>query len=194
MMAEMTDSPIAQAFPGRLYPGPSGHNEFLRFPLRTYSLDNVVFLDDAFDISVGAVDLRTGKFLNQLLHRGFINQDLIFALIRVEPRTPQSSFFFRGPATLEKGANGQVIFRFKGTVHIPYPKGFLLPEPNLTTVIVIGPNSALDPFLWIHAIQDDDAKEVIKQGGARNVVASTGERFSYEYEIPADPICHKASF
>jgi len=194
MMAEMTDSPIAQAFPGRLYPGPSGHNEFLRFPLRTYSLDNVVFLDDAFDISIGAVDLRTGKFLNGLLHRGFINQDLIFALIRIEPRTPQSSFFFRGPAALEKGANGELIFRLKAEVHIPYPEGFLFPAPNLATAVVIGSNSALDPFLWVHAIQDGHAKEAIKRGAARDVVASTGDRFSYSYEIPADLTRHKASF
>jgi hypothetical protein len=193
-LAEMSDSPIAQGFPGRLYPGPHGYNEFLRFPLRTYALDNVVLLDDAFDISVGAVDLRTGKFLNELLHRGFINQDLIFALIRVEPRTPRSSFFFRGPAALEKGARGGLIFRFEGDVHIPYPEGFLFPTPNLTTAIVAGPNSALDPFLWIHAIQDDDAQQAIKRGEARNVTASNGDKFSYSYEIPSDPARCKASF
>ncbi len=194
VMAEMPASPIAQAFPGRLYPGPSGCNEFLRFPLRSYSLDDVAFLDDPFDISIGAVDLRTGKFLDELLHRGFIHQDLIFALLRIEPRTPKSSFFFRGPAAIENGANGQLIFRLMGEVHIPYPEGFLFPTPNLTTAIVIGPNSALDPFLWIHAIQDEDAKQAIKRGGARDVVASTGQRFSYSYEIPADPTRHKVSF
>jgi hypothetical protein len=194
VMAEMSASPITQVFPGRLYPGPHGFDEFLRFPLRTYSLDDLAILDDPFDISTGVVDLRTGKFLNELLHRGFINQDLIFALLRVEPRTPKDSFFFRGPAALERGASGQLIFRFEGEVHIPYPGGFLFPTPNLTTGIVIGPNSALDPFLWIHAIQDADAPHSIKEGGGQDLISSTAERFSYHYRIPSDPEHHKASF
>ncbi len=194
VMAAMADSPISQAFPGRLYPGPHGFDEFLRFPLRTFSLDDLQILDDPFDISVGAVDLRTGRFLNQLLHRGFISQDLFFALVRVEPRTPGSSFFFRGPTALERGQNGQLIFRFQGQVHIPYPEGFLFPNPNLATGFVVGPDSALDPFLWVHAIQDVDTRVAFKQGGERNVLASTGERFSYSYKIPSDPASRSASF
>lgn len=194
MLAAMPASPIVQGFPGRLYPGPHGCNEFLRFPLRTYSLDDVVCIDDSFDISVGAVDLKTGRFINDLLHRAFINQDLIFALIRIEPRTPRSSFFFRGPAALERGADGQLIYRFQGTVHIPYREGFLFPAPNLTTAIVIGPDSALDPFLWIHAIQDAATNDAIKSGSASNVVGSNGEQFSYSYEVPSDPAHATASF
>jgi hypothetical protein len=186
-MAETEPSPITQVFPGRLYPGPHGFDEFMRFPLRTYSLDDLAILDDPFDISMGAVDLQTGRFLNELLHRGFINQDLIFALLRIEPRTPKDSFFFRGPAALERDSNGRLSFRFKGEVHIPYPEGFLFPTPNLTTGIVIGSNSALDPFLWIHAIQDEDAEHLIMEGGARDVISSTAERFSYHYKIAADP-------
>ncbi|MCA1593775.1 MAG: hypothetical protein LC754_14225, partial [Acidobacteria bacterium] len=76
MMSEMPASPITAVFPGRLYPGPQGFDEFLRFPLRTYSLDDLAIIDDPFDISVGSVDLRTGMCLNEMLHRGFINQDL----------------------------------------------------------------------------------------------------------------------
>src|SRR5262245_14648602 len=38
------------------------------------------------------------------------------------------------------------------------------------------------------------AKEASKRGAARDVVASTGDRFSYSYEIPADLTRHKASF
>src|SRR6185295_10540191 len=34
-------NPIAAVFPGRLYAGPIGHNEFLRYPRRTYFLDAV---------------------------------------------------------------------------------------------------------------------------------------------------------
>ncbi|HKG78257.1 MAG TPA: hypothetical protein VKA78_02535 [Pyrinomonadaceae bacterium] len=194
VMAPMASSPISQAFPGRLYPGPHGFDEFLRFPLRTFSLDDLQILDDPFDISVGAVDLRTGRFLNQLLHRGFISQDLFFALVRVEPRTPGSSFFFRGPTALERGQNGELIFRFQGQVHIPYPEGFLFPNPSLATGFAVGGDSALDPFLWIHAIQDADGKQAFKQGGERNVIASTGERFSYSYKIPSDLASRPISF
>src|ERR1043166_2877178 len=194
LMAEMAASPITAASPGRLYPGPVGFDEVLRFPLRSYSLDDLAIIDDPFDISVGSVDLRTGRFLNELLHRGFINQDLIFALLRVEPRTPKDSFFFRGPAVLEKGAGETPVFRFQGTVFIPYPEGFLFPTPNLTTGFPIGPDSRLDPFLWFHAIQDEQPDDYVMKGAARDVLSSIGERFSYRYAIPGDPAKREAVF
>jgi hypothetical protein len=194
VMEEMAQSPITQVFPGRLYQGPVGFDEFLRFPLRTYSLDDLAIIDDPFDISVGAVDLRTGRFINELLHRGFINQDLIFALLRVEPRTPGSSFLFRGPAVLEPGPGGEPLFRFKGEVFIPYPEGFFFPTPNLTTGFPIGPNSRLDPFLWLHAIPDQRAGDYVKTGEGRNITSSAGEQFSYRYSIPNDQTKHRAMF
>lgn len=194
VMAEMESSPITEVFPGRLYPGPIGFDERLRFPLRTYSLDDLAILDDPFDISVGSIDLRTGRFIGELLHRGFINQDLIFALLRVEPRTPGSSFNFRGPAVIEKGANGSPVFRFKGEVFIPYPEGFLFPSPNLTNGFPIGANSRLDPFLWLHAIQDQRAGDYVKQDVGRDIISSTGDRFSFRYVIPNDATKQKAVF
>ena len=187
LLLDTVPTPLAQVFPGRLYPGPIGHDEFLRFPLRTYFLDAVNFLDDPFDLAVGAVDLRTGNFLNEVLRRGLIGQDVFFALVRVEPRTPQSSFFFRGPARLERGERGQTVFRLKAEVHIPYPEGFLFPAPDLATGFTIGPGSALDPFLWMRAIQDDHDPKAVKRGEAKRVRASTGEEFSYCYSIAADP-------
>jgi hypothetical protein len=194
VMAEMPASPITAVFPGRLYPGPIGFDEFLRFPLRTYSLDDLAILDDSFDLSLGSVDLRTGRFINELLHRGFINQDLIFALLRVEPRTPGSSFQFRGPAVLEKGPGGEPLFRFKGEVFVPYPEGFMFPTPNLTTGFPIGPNSRLDPFLWLHAIPDQRAGDYIKTGDGRDITSSAGEQFSYRYSIPNDQTNSTATF
>ena len=127
IMAPLPPSPITEAFPSRLGPGPQGFNEFLRFPMRTYALDDLSIIDDPFDISLGALDLRSGRLLNSMLHRAFISQDLIFALLRVEPCTPQSSFFFRGPGMLVKGPSNQKVFRFQGVVHIPYPEGFKFP-------------------------------------------------------------------
>jgi hypothetical protein len=194
ILNQMQPSPITTVFPGRLYHGPRGFNEFLRFPLRTYSLDDLAILDDPFDISMGMVDLRTGRILNNLLHRGFINQDLIFALLRVEARTPKDSFYFRGPARFEKGVGGRLGFRFQGTVRVPYPAGFLFPKPNLTMGFPIGPDSVLDPFLWIRAVQDDTAANIVKEGGNTNTLSSSGEMFSYRYRIPSNPTQESALF
>jgi hypothetical protein len=194
ILQPMEASPITAVFPGRLYHGPRGFNEFLRFPLRTYSLDDLAILDDPFDIAIGMVDLKTGRFMNDLLHRGFINQDLIFALLRVEPRTPKDSFYFRGPARLEKGTGGEMVLRFQGIVRVPYPEGFLFPNPNLTTGIPIGSNSVLDPFLWIRAIGDDTTARAVKEGRADGVLSSAGERFSYRYRVSGDPAQEAAMF
>lgn len=194
LLMDTVPAPLAGIFPGRLYNGPLGHNEFLRFPLRTYFLDTVSFIDDPFDLAVGAVDLRTGNFLNEVLRRGLIGQNVFFALVRVEPRTPQSSFYFRGPARLERGERGQTVFRLKSEVHIPYPPGFLFPAPDLATGFAIGPGSALDPFLWIQAVEDEPSTKSAMQGEARHVRASTGDEFSYKYSIPADPARGHALF
>ncbi|HXA85848.1 MAG TPA: hypothetical protein VNZ47_12275 [Candidatus Dormibacteraeota bacterium] len=187
LLVDVEPSPITAVFPGQLSPGPQGFNEMLRFPLRTYSLDDLAIIDDPFDISMGLVDLRTGVLVNQLLHRGFIHQDLIFALLRVEPRTPKDSFFFRGPARFEEGHDGRTVFRFDGIVRVPYPAGFLFPKPNLTTGMIVGPNSVLDPFLWMQAMEDGKAPATVMCGEETNVIASTGDRFSYRYIIPANP-------
>lgn len=187
IMAPLAPSPVTQVFPSRIPPGPQGFNENLRFPMRTYALDDLSVLDDPFDISVGALDLQTGRTLDQLLHRGFISQDLIFALLRVEPCTPQSSFFFRGPAVLVRGPHNQRVFRFQGIVHIPYPQGFKFPHPDFATGFTVGGNSALDPFLWFHASQNGVPEGIVLEGSARSVRASTGDEFSYRYLIPSDP-------
>src|SRR6185295_3584632 len=72
-------------------------------------------------------------------------------------------------------------------VHIPYPEGFLFPAPDLATGFTIVPASALDPFLWMRAIQDDHDPQAVKRGEAKRVRASNGEEFSYRYSIAADP-------
>ena len=157
-------------------------------------MNDLAILDDPFDLSLGAVDLASGNFLHPLLHRAFINQDLIFALIRVAPDSAKTFFLFRGPARIEMSASGRVTFRFKGSVTIPFPEGMQFPKPDLATGYVnTGKQAVLDPFLWIHAIPDcENAK--IKQGNGDKVLASTGDRFSYRYEIPADPAKHKPVF
>jgi len=187
LLANTVPAPLSGIFPGRLYNGPIGHNEILRFPLSSYFLDSVTFIDDPFDLAVGAVDLRTGSFLNEVLRRGLIGQNLFFALVRVEPRTPQSTFLFRGPARLQRGSRGQRIFRLKAEVHIPYPTGFLFPAPDLATGFPVGPESSLDPFLWMQAAEDSHTSKTSMQGSADHVRASTGDEFSYRCSIPGDP-------
>jgi hypothetical protein len=187
ILGELPDSPITQVFPGRLWAGPQGFNEDLRFPQRTYPLDDLSILDDPFDICVGALDLRTGRSINQLLHRAFISQDLIFALLRVEPRTPKDSFFFRGPALLQRGSHGRLVFRFEGIVGIPYPAGFRFPRPDFATGFVVGANSRLDPFLWFHALENIELDDAIKDGTVEHLRASTGDDFSYRYNISSNP-------
>lgn len=180
-------STLSEAFPGRLYSGMHGHNEFLRFPKQTYALTTVYCLDDPMDVAVGAVNVKTGRVLSDFMRRGMIGQDLFMALLEVEPRTPQESFQFRGPALFEKDAKGQSVFRFKGLVTILYPEGFLFPAPDLKSGFAAGPNSILDPFYWIQAMHHSDKGEYSKKGGKENIEASTGDMFSMKYDITNKP-------
>jgi hypothetical protein len=193
LLAPMDPTPVAQLFPGRLTPGPEGFYENLRFPLRTYSLNDLAIIDDPFEISVGALDWRSGHSVHPVLHRGFINQDLIFALFRVEPRTPQNSFLFRGNAELRNGRAGFPIFQFYGQVHIPYPQGFLFPDPNLATGFQIGADSSLDPYLWLWALLPSGSGDVVKTGGGE-FVSSRFERFSYRFRVSNRPDVHRPEF
>jgi hypothetical protein len=161
-----------------------GHNEFLRFPNQSYYLDDVYLIEDPFDLALGAVDVRTGAVIGDMLHRCFIGQNLFFALVRVEPRTPKESFRFRGPAALQCGPSGALSFQFKGTLKIPYPAGFLFPDPNLSTGTAIGPDSQLDPYVEIVAFRDASAAVGGKVSGRiEEGISSTGTPFTFEYDI-----------
>jgi hypothetical protein len=194
MLAKPPASPMAAAFPGRLTLGLLGHDEVLHFPQAAYSMHGVCFVDDPFEYSVGAVDLKTGRFLTPLLYRGFIVQDVLLALMMLEPRTPKSSFFFRGPAAFEKDASGETVLSFNGTVNLPYPEGFKFPQPDLQSAYIVGPNSALDPYLYFQAMDGIAPIPEGKSGGARSVLASNGQKFSYSYAIPGYPANAPASF
>ncbi len=194
VMAPPPDSPIAKSFPGRLTLGLLGHDEVLHFPQAAYSMRGVCFVDDPFEFSVGSVDLKTGRLLGPLLYRGFIVQDILLALLMLEPRTPKSSFYFRGPAAFERDASGQTVFGFSGTVRVPYPEGFKFPRPDLQSTFTVGPGSALDPYLYIQAMDGIAPGPRGKSGGERGVVASNGERFSYNYSIPGYSAGQPASF
>jgi hypothetical protein len=178
------ESPLAALFPGRLPLGLLGHDEALRFPGKTYHLKRVCFADDPFEFSLGSIDLATGRLLGPLLYRGFIIQQMLLKLLELEPRTPKSSWYFRGPANFVRDASGQTIFNFTGTVRVPYPEGYGFPQPTLDSTYVVGPGSMLDPFLYIQAMDGQAAPPAGKSGRAQLVVASNDERISYSYSIP----------
>ena len=185
LLRTLTQSPFAEAFKHRIPDGLMGHNELLRFPKSTYAMDSVTYLDDPLDIALGAVDLRTGKVLGPFLRRGMITTSWLVAMVRIETRTPKSTFAFRGQASLEQGVNGQMMFRYHGKLNIPFPEGFKFPASDLTNYILIGPDSALDPFLRWQAMHAPEAPAPATSGGADHIVASTGDEFSYSYAIPA---------
>ena len=185
LLRTLKQSPLADAFQHRIPDGLMGHNEMLRFPKSTYVMDSVTYLDDPLDITLGVVDIKTGKVRGPMLRRGLITTNWLLALVRIETRTPKETFGFRGPASFEEGVNGQMVFRYVGNLHLPFPEGFRFPATDLTNHILIGPDSALDPFVRWQAMSVPDVPRLARSGGASGVEASTGSQFSYSYVIPA---------
>ncbi len=192
LLAEPPKTPLS--VPG-VSVGLLGHNEFLKFPLLTYFLQDVAFADDPFDLQLGAIDLRTGRVIGGLLYRGFIAQDLLFTLLaQNDGRIAPDSFYFRGPAKFEKGTNGQTVFRFDGTVRVDF-SDFRFPSPDHVKAhsFLAGPGSYLDPFLKIQAMATTDAPRAVKSGSA-TAVSSINDTFSYSYSIPCNPAGQTFSF
>ena len=194
MFAKPPDSPMAKEFPGRLSLGALGHDEILRFKRISYLMQGVCWVDDPFEVSLGSIDLKTGKLLGNFLFRGFIVQSVLMTLLRLEPRTPKSSWHMRGPAAFEKDPSGQTVFGFAGTVCVPYPEGYGFPRPDLKTLYTVGPGSVLDPYIYIQAMDGIAPSPAGKSGSAHGVLASNGERISYKYHIPGYPSGTPAAF
>lgn len=190
--AEPPDSPLS--LPG-ISIGLIGHSEFLRFPLQTYFLNDVAFADDPFDVALGSVDVKTGEVVGGLLYRGFIAQNLLFALLdQNDGRIQASSFLFRGPARFEKGAGGQTIFRFDGLARLSFD-GFTFPSPDLVRehAFTAGAGSTLEPFLRIRAMHPEMPSAFIFSGN-RETTSSSGDDFTYTYTIPCDAVGQSFSF
>jgi hypothetical protein len=188
LLTMLPQSAFALAFKKRIPDGLLGHDEFLRFRNQIYAMDQISFLDDPLDIALGAVDLKTGKVVGHLLRRGMITTSWLLAMVRLEPRTPTATFTFRGPASFRKGVNGQTVFRYEGDLHIPFPEGYFFPKSDLTNVMAIGPNSALDPFLRFQGIHVPESPRLRKSGAAKQVTASSGDDFTYRYDISPDAV------
>jgi hypothetical protein len=144
-------------------------------------------LEDPLDIAWGALNAKSGEVIGDFLHRCLIGQDLIFALFRVEPRTPKSSFQFRGKAQFSRGKDGHLRFEMNSAVYIPYPEGFLFPLPDLASGLVIGTDSSLDPYLQIEAVCTQRIPHTITAGGEYHVRSTRNDDFSYKFAIPSNP-------
>jgi hypothetical protein len=194
MLAKPPDSPVAKAFPGRLSIGLLGHDEILRFPKISYNMQGVCWVDDPFEVSIGSIDVRTGKVIGGLLYRGFIVQSVLLTLLSVEPRTPRSSWYMRGTSAFERDPNGQTIFGFCGSAHIDYPEGYSFPQPDLKSAFTVGARSVLDPYIYLQGSDGIAPPPSGKSGQAHGILASNGQRFSYNFSIPGYPSGKPAAF
>jgi len=180
--------------PDGVSPGLAGFDETLKFPNYSYRLRQLGFTSDPWNISLAAIDLKTGHVVGDLLYRGFVLQELMFNLLEVEPCTPRTSFCYQGPAVFARGENGETILRYNGRVLVPYPGGYKFPAPDGKTAFVAGPGSRLDPFFRIEAMRVQDPPQAILRGGGNRVQSSLNQQFSYRYSIPCGLATDSVSF
>ncbi len=186
--------------------GMVGFNEQLVFPSGvTYNQTKLSSSLDPNNLAIGAIDLRSGRILGELLCRSFVVQQLFVNLGKVEPCTPADSFLYQGPARFARGPGGETVFGFAGEVFIPYPQGFRFPSPSAdgTPPFVVVEESRLDPFLRLEAMVGGTARNVLcsptgKKGGGERAwiqkTSSIGEKFSYRFSIPCDPATAERAF
>jgi hypothetical protein len=167
-----------------------GHDERLQFPRFLYEVKEVAITDDPFDVPLGELNVKTGKFVGGVIWRTFWAQDLLTAILdqnlgRILPQ----SFLLSGPAVIQKGVNNQIAFRFDGAEYRPFDTfNFPLPDyKNTGGAFRAGPGSYLTPFFKAQAVMPTDTPTALMTGSASNVRSSFGETFSYSYSIPCDP-------
>jgi hypothetical protein len=185
IFAEAYPSPIAAAFPVRLGPGPRGFDQKLRYPRATFTMEKISLPDDPFDVALGALDLATGRLSSDHLHRAFIEQDVISALLRIESRVRQTSFFFRGPGLFSTTRSKALMFRFLGNELVPYPAGLAYPQPDFTASYFATMGATLTPYFWIRAVENAPAGNFVAEGKF-DLVAANRDEFCLEYRLPAD--------
>jgi hypothetical protein len=173
-----------------------GHDEKLRFPKLTYDVKSVALTDDPFDVTVGEVNLKTGRFVGGLRWRTFWTTSLLNAiLIQNQGRIPTQSFLLEGPAFFQKGPNSESLLRYNAIETRPF-YNFTFPSPDLNpaTAFLAGPGSLLTPFFRMQAVMTTDASPAVMNGSQTGVLGSFGDTFSFTYSIPCDPKGKNASF
>ena len=205
LLAKPPQSPILGYGP---LPGLLGQEEFLKFPLQTYRLERVVFVDEPYNFPSGAVDVRTGQVIGDAVYPSFYGQSLADALFNQnDGRISKDPFFLvanltPAPATagtlyalFEKGPNGETVFRYSGE-HKRSFATYRFPSPDFVKANswIAGPNGNLDLFLRLQAVRITDTPTARKTGGQSGQVSSVGDTFSYDYSIPCNPAGQSFSF
>jgi hypothetical protein len=203
LLAKPPESPILGHGP---LPGLLGQEEFLRFPLLTYRLERVVFVDEPYNFPQGSIDLRTGRVIGDMAYPSFYGQSLADALFNQnDGRVSKNPFFLMANrqenkqnllyALFEKGPNGETIFRYAGEhkrsfATYWFPNNDLVPSKKF----LAGPAASLDLFLRLQAVRITDQPNSRMTGGQTNQVSSVGETYSYTYSVPCDPVGQSFSF
>jgi hypothetical protein len=158
-----------------------------------FNLRDISYVDDGYNLSLGCVDRHTGRVIGPLLHRGYVSQAMLQKLVETELGTPADSFAYRGPARLERGRGGELVYRFKGDLFIPYPTGLLWPKPVEPGGFSAKDGSSLSPFLRLRGATPLPCPKGLR-GGATEVRTSIDEKISYRFDLPGDPECGDAIF
>jgi hypothetical protein len=176
-----------------------GFDEHLNFPRLSYEVTGTAITDDPFDVPVGEFNVRTGQFVGELRWRSFWNQSLLLAILaQNNGRLLPASFMIHGPAQLQTGPNGEILFRYNGSVGLPFDS-FTWPAPDYTNAaasFIAGPGSLLTPFFRMQAVLPTDiaGSTAVITGSQSNVQSSWGDVFSYSYSIPCDAAGKTSSF
>ena len=186
-----------------------GQNENLVFPLASYYLQRVAEVDEPFNFTSGAINLKTGRVIGEMVYPMYIAQSVTEVLFKQnDGRISPDPFYMiafdplpgdTGPPTtyalFEKGPNGQTVFRYSGEQKRSFAT-YRFPSPDYVKghSWVAGPKAVLDIFLRIQAIHAPDPPKIVKAGGASDVTSSLGDKFTYRYSIPCDPAGAPFSF
>jgi hypothetical protein len=186
-----------------------GQNEYLTFPLARYYLQRVAQVDEPFNITTGAINLKTGRVIGEMVYPMYIAQNVAEALFKQnDGRISASPFYMLAfdpvpgadtPRTtyalFEKGPNGQTVFRYSGAQKRSFWT-YTFPSPDFVrgNSWMAGKDAELDIFLCIQAIHTPVSPKAVKTGSASNATSSIGDRFSYSFSIPCDPVGANFSF
>lgn len=162
---------LMQLLPPGTRPGLVGMRGDLAFPAQSYEQRNLSLNSDPYKLSVGVIDVDTGRIRCCVL-RKYLFQDLMLALLILEPRTPTDSFAYVCSGSFQ-AERGELALDLEGALHIPYPTGYKFPLPD-GSATEAQEGSQLTPFLRFRAL--DHAAFAPMAGSGVNFVSSAHVR------------------
>jgi hypothetical protein len=179
-------------------PGLLGQPEFLKFPLQTYALERVAFVDEPYNLPQGEINVTTGRVVGDMEYPSFYGQSLADALFNENSKRLTKDPFFliaarpepgeaeNNYARFERGPGGETVFRYSGEHRRSFAT-YLFPKPNLLpgSSWVSGPAGNLDLFLNLQAAHVGAVSPVVKQGQG-SFVSSLGDTVTYSYSVPCN--------